>query len=578
MTHDRIVALDGPLNFRDIGGYKNNQGQSVKWNKIYRSDSLSSLSYKDKITLTKLRITVDCDLRSNYEKNSAPDVLWDHVKYVDAPLYSNDLNEDKANNKLFRFFHHLPDLKDNFIGQIYQRAILNTHSQEEFAKIFAELLELPEDEALVYHCSAGKDRTGMTSALILMALGVDDDTIARDYLLTNTLYDFALAKNFPSTDEISSMIAKMNVTKGEGTAIHGITDTIRAGWGNFDSFFKKELGFSQSDLNQFRQMYLEQVNKTMVTLSDVAKEANVSKMTVSRVINHPEQVTPELRSLVEQAIAKLDYHPNSIAQALVNNRSNVVKFVTLEDIDSTEPYYINLLFGFARGLNEKQYAMQLVADPTKIETGRADGYLITGARNKNYELFDQLDKPFVLFGENHRGYDFVDNDNQLGEKIATEYAMNRFYKQIIFIGIDIKEPFEYSREAGYINTLQKNQIIPQIYRVPNHSHSAQDLIHEHFSEFKKDTCFICASDRIAIGVERQLRIENGKVPEDFGVIGYDGVFLDQVANPKLTTIKQPIMEMGEMLANMLLKKIEQSGSPQGEVMIKPTLIRRGSTR
>lgn len=316
----------------------------------------------------------------------------------------------------------------------------------------------------------------------------------------------------------------------------------------------------------------------MVTLSDVAKEANVSKMTVSRVINHPEQVTPELRSLVEQAIAKLDYHPNSIAQALVNNRSNVVKFVTLEDIDTTEPYYINLLFGFARGLNEKQYAMQLVANPTKIETGRADGYLITGARNKNYELFDQLDKPFVLFGENHRGYDFVDSDNQLGEKIATEYAMNRFYKRIIFIGIDIKEPFEYSREAGYINTLQKNQIIPQIYRVPNHSHSAQDLIHEHFSEFKKDTCFICASDRIAIGVERQLRIENGKVPEDFGVIGYDGVFLDQVANPKLTTIKQPIMEMGEMLANMLLQKIEQSGSPQGEVMIKPTLIRRGSTR
>ena len=316
----------------------------------------------------------------------------------------------------------------------------------------------------------------------------------------------------------------------------------------------------------------------MVTLSDVAKEANVSKMTVSRVINHPEQVTPELRSLVERVIAKLDYHPNSIAQALVNNRSNVVKFVTLEDIDSTEPYYINLLFGFARGLNEKRYAMQLVADPTKIETGRADGYLITGARNKNYELFDQLDKPFVLFGENHRGYDFVDSDNQLGEKIATEYAMNRFYKRIIFIGIDIKEPFEYSREAGYINTLQKNQIIPQIYRVPNHSHSAQDLIHEHFSEFKKDTCFICASDRIAIGVERQLRIENGKVPEDFGVIGYDGVFLDQVANPKLTTIKQPIMEMGEMLANMLLQKIEQSGSPQGEVMIKPTLIRRGSTR
>ncbi len=226
----------------------------------------------------------------------------------------------------------------------------------------------------------------------------------------------------------------------------------------------------------------------MTTLSDVAKEANVSKMTVSRVINHPEQVTPELRAMVEKAMESLNYHPNSIAQALVNNRSNVVKtvsrvinhpeqvtpelramvekameslnyhpnsiaqalvnnrsnvvkFVTLEDIDTTEPYYMNLLFGFARGLNSKQYAMQLVTDPDQIEKGRADGYLITGARNKNYDMFDKLDKPFVLFGENHRGYDFVDSDNQMAEKMATQYALDRLYKHIIFIGIDIKEPF-----------------------------------------------------------------------------------------------------------------------------------------
>lgn len=255
--HERIIALDGPLNFRDIGGYQNDKGQHVKWNKIYRSDSLSDLSYRDKIKLMKLRITVDCDLRSHYEKSSAPDILWGNVKYVDAPLYSNNLNEDKSTNKLFRLFHHIPDMHDNFIGEIYQRAILNSHSQKIFAQVFTELLSLPADQGLVYHCSAGKDRTGMTSAMILMALGVDDDTIARDYLLTNTLYDFAVSRNFPSNDKISSMIAKMNVTKGEGLAIRGVTETIRTGWGNFDSFFKKELGFKQADLDQFRQMYLE---------------------------------------------------------------------------------------------------------------------------------------------------------------------------------------------------------------------------------------------------------------------------------------------------------------------------------
>ncbi|GAA2965088.1 LacI family DNA-binding transcriptional regulator [Lactobacillus kefiranofaciens] len=316
----------------------------------------------------------------------------------------------------------------------------------------------------------------------------------------------------------------------------------------------------------------------MTTLTDVAKEANVSKMTVSRVINHPEQVTPELRGMVEKAMKSLNYRPNSIAQALVNNRTNVVKFVTLEDIDTTEPYYMNLLFGFARGLNTKQYAMQLVTDPEHIERGQADGYLITGARNDDYEMFDKLDKPFVLFGENHRGYDFVDTDNQTAEKIATQYALDRLYKHIIFIGIDLKEPFEYSREAGYINTLQQHRLIPQIYRVPNHSHCAQQIIHDHFSELKKDTCFICASDRIAVGVVRELQNRGAKIPNDFGIIGFDGVFLDQVSNPKLTTIKQPIFKMGEMLAKMLLQKIEQSGSPQGEIMLKQELIRRQTTR
>ena len=147
---------------------------------------------------------------------------------------------------------------DNWLGQIYQQVLLNSHSQHEFAKIFAELIELPEEDALVYHCSAGKDRTGMTSALILTALGVDDDTISRDYLLTNELYDFALAKQFPDDNEIASLVSKMNITKGEGPAIRGITETIRQGWGSFDGFFKKELGFSQKDLNRFRKMYLEQ--------------------------------------------------------------------------------------------------------------------------------------------------------------------------------------------------------------------------------------------------------------------------------------------------------------------------------
>ena len=126
----------------------------------------------------------------------------------------------------------------------------------------------------------------------------------------------------------------------------------------------------------------------MVTLSDVAKEANVSKMTVSRVINHPEQVTPELKQLVEQAMAILHYRPNSAAKALANNRTNVIKFLILEDVDTTEPYYMTLLFGIARGLDRQQYALQLVTDREHLDLDHADGYIITGARSTDCQWID----------------------------------------------------------------------------------------------------------------------------------------------------------------------------------------------
>ncbi|MGL4391233.1 MAG: LacI family DNA-binding transcriptional regulator, partial [Carnobacterium maltaromaticum] len=85
----------------------------------------------------------------------------------------------------------------------------------------------------------------------------------------------------------------------------------------------------------------------MATLNDVAKKANVSKMTVSRVINHPEQVTDELKELVFKAMKELDYRPNVAAKALANNRTQIIKFFILEEMDTTEPYYMNLLTGIA---------------------------------------------------------------------------------------------------------------------------------------------------------------------------------------------------------------------------------------
>lgn len=90
----------------------------------------------------------------------------------------------------------------------------------------------------------------------------------------------------------------------------------------------------------------------MVTLSDVAKKANVSKMTVSRVINHPEQVTDELKLLVFKAMKELNYRPNVAAKALARNRTQIIKLFILEEMSTVEPYYMSLLTGIARGLEK----------------------------------------------------------------------------------------------------------------------------------------------------------------------------------------------------------------------------------
>ena len=255
MTRQRVIELDQPVNFRDLGGYTGLNGRQVKWGKIYRSAALNEMSTRDMATLCKLHITVDCDLRTSREQRAYPDLLWPGARLVSVGLYAEGERFEEK-HALLRFLHHIP-VFDDYLPSIYQRVLLNSHSEEAIAKVFKELLRLPEDQALVYHCAAGKDRTGVISVMILMALGVDDDTIARDYMLTDELYDFSWKKQHPTNEKLSQIIAKMNVTRGEGPAIKGITETIRQGWGSFDKFWVKRLGLSKAELAKFRKMYLE---------------------------------------------------------------------------------------------------------------------------------------------------------------------------------------------------------------------------------------------------------------------------------------------------------------------------------
>ena len=315
----------------------------------------------------------------------------------------------------------------------------------------------------------------------------------------------------------------------------------------------------------------------MATLNDVANLANVSKMTVSRVINHPEKVTDELKDLVYQAMQEVDYHPNVAAKALVNNRTQIIKFLILEDLDATEPYYMKLLMGIAMYLSKHQYSLQLVTKDN-MDISDCDAYIITGMRRKDVTWIKRLSKPVVIFGENHDGLDYIDVDNQAGTQKATELALQAGYEHIVFIGINVEESFEYAREAGYLEAMQEQQQDTEIYRMDNHSQTAGKFLQENWEKFKPNTCFICASDRLALGVERFLQKEKLNLPQDYGVVGFDGVFINQIAVPNLTTVEQPEVQMGEAIAKMTINKVVQNGMGQGNKKFDPTLIIGGTTK
>lgn len=179
-----------------------------------------------------------------------PDKMTTEMRYVDCHVYPENNDEDTQVTVPGKL------LETDYLGSIYQHVILNVHSQQAFGTVMKEALNLGEDEALVYHCSAGKDRTGMMSALILKTLGIDDETIIKDYLLTNELYSFSSSTQLLSDTDMGQMVDKMNTTKGDGPVMKGFLQTIEMGWGTIDNFLVQQLSLTKDQIEQFRAKFL----------------------------------------------------------------------------------------------------------------------------------------------------------------------------------------------------------------------------------------------------------------------------------------------------------------------------------
>jgi protein-tyrosine phosphatase len=181
---ERVLPLEGAVNFRDLGGYDTTDGRRVAWGRVYRSDELYRLTDADRVMIRELGVKLIVDLRSDSEVADRPDRAPEGVAYRRMPVYGR--NPIGALRILF-VRHRL----DPAFKRLYRDTII-----DEGAPVFGDVLRLvadPTNLPLVWHCTSGKDRTGIAAALLLHICGVPRDTIIVDYTLTNLYADKFLA-------------------------------------------------------------------------------------------------------------------------------------------------------------------------------------------------------------------------------------------------------------------------------------------------------------------------------------------------------------------------------------------------
>ncbi|MBB5634439.1 protein-tyrosine phosphatase [Pedobacter cryoconitis] len=242
----RAVAVKGATNFRDLGGYTTKQGKQVKWGKIYRSGEISKLTDADLVLLNQRHINFIVDFRGNDEVAKAKDRLPQGAEYLQLPAGSENLGNWMAQlGKL----NSADSLMESFYGQ-------TSHLKAKYKPFFQALLKQSDSSALLFHCTAGKDRTGIGAALLLYALGVPEETILDDYLLSN---EFRKEENEKMVKGMVKMGIKEQVAKDlAGVKKEYLMATYQAvlsEYGSMDSFLETEMGLSDSDITSLREKY-----------------------------------------------------------------------------------------------------------------------------------------------------------------------------------------------------------------------------------------------------------------------------------------------------------------------------------
>ncbi len=327
-----------------------------------------------------------------------------------------------------------------------------------------------------------------------------------------------------------------------------------------------------------------------ITMTDVAREAGVSLMTVSRVVNNKDDVSPATRQRVLEIIDALGYRPSSIARGLVTQRTGTLGLV-VPDIDN--PFFSGMVRGAEHEAYAEGYSVFLCntnEDPERemavldsLEEKMVDGLVLCSSRLGEEELLRIIARfPAVVLVSRRLEEDCVGTvliDDEDGGWQAARHLLQSGHRSIGFIAGPQVSHSTQARLKGYRRALAESGIAyeptwvsycsPIIERVQE---AAREMLESH----PDLTALLCHNDLVAIGVLQVCAEDGILVPEQLAVVGFDDIPVASIVNPPLTTCHVPRHEIGAQAMRLLLEQINDCDQSYQEIVLRPRLVVRSS--
>lgn len=329
-----------------------------------------------------------------------------------------------------------------------------------------------------------------------------------------------------------------------------------------------------------------------VTIKDVAKMAGVSISTVSRVINNSKPVSSDITDQVLKVIKETGYVPNPIARSLVTKRSNIIGVIVpdisslyvgdllngIEEISRMYEYDVFLCNTYAESEKELKYIKLLMS---KSVAGIV--FVSEKLEEPQMKLIEESQIPSVYISKNAKDFDVysIGIDHYQASYDITKYLIDKGKEKIAFLRASIEDNLEDSeRYKGYKKALENSNIALDkslVLQGDSTDESGYRLVDMLIKNKNLPEAIFASSDELAIGALNALLDNKISVPNDVSVVGYDDTRIASMIRPTLTTIKQPIYDMGAVAARIIVKLVNHQEVEEKYIILPHTLVERQSS-